>query len=192
MLFRSNTVPGSPLLSPPSDAPPQQKRKTDSVSLTTQPSPVTSVACLPGAAEASQASVYPAVRDTNTFGTKARDDHEQRTSLTTVTTSTQKGDSLVAMLLMLSLLLVLPAVVDLLCLPSLNPQNGTARRLLPSQPGRKRKANCGGTDEVQSRLSRAQNPVLIIHMFTVKHLLFTKTNASQQRTNQSFFSLFGL
>uniref|UniRef100_A0A672Z546 histone acetyltransferase n=1 Tax=Sphaeramia orbicularis TaxID=375764 RepID=A0A672Z546_9TELE len=27
------------------------------------------------------------------------------------------------------------------------PQNGTARRLIPSQPGRKRKANCGGTDE---------------------------------------------
>ncbi|KAG7484768.1 hypothetical protein MATL_G00053460 [Megalops atlanticus] len=25
--------------------------------------------------------------------------------------------------------------------------NGTARRLMPSQPGRKRKANCGGTDE---------------------------------------------
>uniref|UniRef100_A0A665U8W3 Histone acetyltransferase KAT5 n=1 Tax=Echeneis naucrates TaxID=173247 RepID=A0A665U8W3_ECHNA len=25
--------------------------------------------------------------------------------------------------------------------------NGTARRLIPSQPGRKRKANCGGTDE---------------------------------------------
>uniref|UniRef100_A0A8C5FTY9 Histone acetyltransferase KAT5 n=1 Tax=Gadus morhua TaxID=8049 RepID=A0A8C5FTY9_GADMO len=28
-----------------------------------------------------------------------------------------------------------------------SPQNGTARRLIPSQPGRKRKANCGGGDE---------------------------------------------
>ncbi|KAG5284071.1 hypothetical protein AALO_G00022660 [Alosa alosa] len=26
--------------------------------------------------------------------------------------------------------------------------NGTTRRLIPSQPGRKRKANCGGTDEI--------------------------------------------
>uniref|UniRef100_A0A665U9E9 Histone acetyltransferase KAT5 n=1 Tax=Echeneis naucrates TaxID=173247 RepID=A0A665U9E9_ECHNA len=31
--------------------------------------------------------------------------------------------------------------------PSLPSSNGTARRLIPSQPGRKRKANCGGTDE---------------------------------------------
>uniref|UniRef100_A0A7N6FM88 Histone acetyltransferase KAT5 n=1 Tax=Anabas testudineus TaxID=64144 RepID=A0A7N6FM88_ANATE len=31
-------------------------------------------------------------------------------------------------------------------LPTLQ-QNGTARRLIPAQPGRKRKANCGGTDE---------------------------------------------
>uniref|UniRef100_A0A3Q3MBR4 Histone acetyltransferase KAT5 n=1 Tax=Mastacembelus armatus TaxID=205130 RepID=A0A3Q3MBR4_9TELE len=30
---------------------------------------------------------------------------------------------------------------------SVFPANGTARRLIPSQPGRKRKANCGGTDE---------------------------------------------
>lgn len=33
-------------------------------------------------------------------------------------------------------------------LTSLTTQNGTARRLIPSQPGRKRKANCGGTDEM--------------------------------------------
>uniref|UniRef100_A0A672Z482 Histone acetyltransferase KAT5 n=1 Tax=Sphaeramia orbicularis TaxID=375764 RepID=A0A672Z482_9TELE len=31
--------------------------------------------------------------------------------------------------------------------PEREVQNGTARRLIPSQPGRKRKANCGGTDE---------------------------------------------
>uniref|UniRef100_A0A3Q0RRV5 Histone acetyltransferase KAT5 n=1 Tax=Amphilophus citrinellus TaxID=61819 RepID=A0A3Q0RRV5_AMPCI len=31
--------------------------------------------------------------------------------------------------------------------PSLPSSNGTARRLIPTQPGRKRKANCGGTDE---------------------------------------------
>uniref|UniRef100_A0A4W6BW49 Histone acetyltransferase KAT5 n=1 Tax=Lates calcarifer TaxID=8187 RepID=A0A4W6BW49_LATCA len=31
--------------------------------------------------------------------------------------------------------------------PSLPSSNGTARRLIPAQPGRKRKANCGGTDE---------------------------------------------
>uniref|UniRef100_A0A671YHS3 Histone acetyltransferase KAT5 n=1 Tax=Sparus aurata TaxID=8175 RepID=A0A671YHS3_SPAAU len=30
---------------------------------------------------------------------------------------------------------------------SVFPANGTARRLVPSQPGRKRKANCGGPDE---------------------------------------------
>uniref|UniRef100_A0A3B5AJE0 Histone acetyltransferase KAT5 n=1 Tax=Stegastes partitus TaxID=144197 RepID=A0A3B5AJE0_9TELE len=36
-----------------------------------------------------------------------------------------------------------PACYISLCLAA----NGTARRLIPSQPGRKRKANCGGTDE---------------------------------------------
>uniref|UniRef100_A0A8D3CHR7 Histone acetyltransferase KAT5 n=1 Tax=Scophthalmus maximus TaxID=52904 RepID=A0A8D3CHR7_SCOMX len=30
---------------------------------------------------------------------------------------------------------------------SMQQQNGNARRIIPSQPGRKRKANCGGTDE---------------------------------------------
>uniref|UniRef100_A0A674AWS4 Histone acetyltransferase KAT5 n=1 Tax=Salmo trutta TaxID=8032 RepID=A0A674AWS4_SALTR len=91
---------------------PTPKRKAESVSLATQVSPATPVPCLPGSIEASQASVYPAVRDTNTFNLKsnARDDHEQLTSLTT---------------------------------------NGTARRPMPNQPGRKRKQppNCGGTDE---------------------------------------------
>ncbi|KAM3601841.1 uncharacterized protein V6R79_019808 [Siganus canaliculatus] len=58
-------------------------------------------------AEAPQASVFPAVRESSTF--KSREDHEQLTSLTT---------------------------------------NGTARRLVPSQPGRKRKANCGPADEM--------------------------------------------
>ena len=63
-----------------------QKRKAESVSLATQVSPATPVPSLPGLAEASQVSVYPAVRDTNTFNLKsnAHDDHEQLTSLTTV------------------------------------------------------------------------------------------------------------
>ncbi|KAM3869325.1 histone acetyltransferase KAT5b [Diretmus argenteus] len=87
---------------------PTPKRKAESVSLATQASPATPVPSLPSSAEASQASVYPAVRDTNTFNPKSRDDHDQL-SLTT---------------------------------------NGTARRLIPSQPGRKRKANCGGADEM--------------------------------------------
>uniref|UniRef100_A0AAY5KXU8 Histone acetyltransferase KAT5 n=1 Tax=Esox lucius TaxID=8010 RepID=A0AAY5KXU8_ESOLU len=90
-----------------------QKRKAESVSLATQVSPATPVPSLPGSTEASQASVYPAARDTNTFTLKSssREDHEQLTSLTT---------------------------------------NGTARRPMPNQPGRKRKQppNCGGTDEI--------------------------------------------
>uniref|UniRef100_A0A7N8Y7K3 Histone acetyltransferase KAT5 n=1 Tax=Mastacembelus armatus TaxID=205130 RepID=A0A7N8Y7K3_9TELE len=85
---------------------PTPKRKVETVPLATQVSPATPVPSLPSSAEASQASVFPAVRETNTF--KSREDHEQLSSLTT---------------------------------------NGTARRLIPSQPGRKRKANCGGTDE---------------------------------------------
>ncbi|KAL7389811.1 hypothetical protein ABVT39_010075 [Epinephelus coioides] len=86
---------------------PTPKRKVETVPLATQVSPATPVPSLPSSAEASQASVFPAVRETNTF--KSREDHEQISSLTT---------------------------------------NGTARRLIPSQPGRKRKANCGGTDEM--------------------------------------------
>uniref|UniRef100_A0A3B5B7B9 Histone acetyltransferase KAT5 n=2 Tax=Stegastes partitus TaxID=144197 RepID=A0A3B5B7B9_9TELE len=86
---------------------PTPKRKVETVPLATQVPPATPVPSLPSSAEASQASVFPAVRETNTF--KAREDHEQLSSLTT---------------------------------------NGTARRLIPSQPGRKRKANCGGTDEM--------------------------------------------
>ncbi|XP_018547263.1 histone acetyltransferase KAT5 isoform X1 [Lates calcarifer] len=84
-----------------------KKRKVETVPLATQVSPATPVPSLPSSAEASQASVFPAVRDTNTF--KSREDHDQLASLTT---------------------------------------NGTARRLIPAQPGRKRKANCGGTDEM--------------------------------------------
>uniref|UniRef100_A0A672Z471 Histone acetyltransferase KAT5 n=1 Tax=Sphaeramia orbicularis TaxID=375764 RepID=A0A672Z471_9TELE len=87
---------------------PTPKRKVEPVPLAPQVSPVTPVPSLPSSAEASQAAVYPAARETSTF--KSREDHEQLTSLTT--------------------------------------QNGTARRLIPSQPGRKRKANCGGTDEM--------------------------------------------
>ncbi|KAM4726701.1 histone acetyltransferase KAT5 isoform 3-T3 [Anableps anableps] len=85
---------------------PTPKRKVESVPLVTQVPPVTPVPSLPSSAEASQAAVFPAVRETTTF--KSREDHEQLSSLTT---------------------------------------NGTARRLIPAQPGRKRKANCGVTDE---------------------------------------------
>ncbi|KAM6910844.1 histone acetyltransferase KAT5-like isoform 2-T2 [Lycodopsis pacificus] len=83
------------------------KRKVEAVPLATQLTPTTAVPSLPSSTEASQASVFPAVREPNTF--KSREDHEPISSLTT---------------------------------------NGTARRLIPSQPGRKRKANCGGTDEM--------------------------------------------
>ncbi len=59
-----------------------QKRKVETVPLATQVSPATPVPSLPSSAEASQASVFPAVRETNTF--KAREDHDQLSSLTTV------------------------------------------------------------------------------------------------------------
>ncbi|XP_035808708.2 histone acetyltransferase KAT5 isoform X5 [Amphiprion ocellaris] len=97
-----NGLPGSRPSSPEREV----KRKVETVPLATQVPPATPVPSLPSSAEASQASVFPAVRETTTF--KAREDHEQISSLTT---------------------------------------NGTARRLIPPQPGRKRKANCGGTDE---------------------------------------------
>ncbi|KAF4113669.1 histone acetyltransferase KAT5b isoform X1 [Onychostoma macrolepis] len=86
---------------------PTPKRKAESVSLAAQVTAATPVPSLPSSAEASQASVYPAMRDPS-FSSKSREEHEQLTSLTT---------------------------------------NGTTRRLIPSQPGRKRK-NCGGTDEM--------------------------------------------
>ncbi|XP_061595330.1 histone acetyltransferase KAT5 isoform X2 [Cololabis saira] len=84
-----------------------KKRKVDTVPLATQVAPATPVPSLPSSTEASQAAVFPSVRETNTF--KSREDHEPLSSLTT---------------------------------------NGTARRLIPPQPGRKRKANCGGADEM--------------------------------------------
>ncbi|XP_034096452.1 histone acetyltransferase KAT5 isoform X3 [Gymnodraco acuticeps] len=37
-------------------------------------------------------------------------------------------------------------------------KNGTARRLIPPQPGRKRKANCGGADEMIKVLQYNNNP----------------------------------
>ncbi|KAM9728804.1 histone acetyltransferase KAT5-like isoform 2-T2 [Menidia menidia] len=86
---------------------PTPKRKVETVPLVPQVPPAPPVPSIPSSAEASQAAVFPAIRETNTF--KAREDHDQLTSLTT---------------------------------------NGTARRLIPAQPGRKRKANCGGTDEM--------------------------------------------
>ncbi|XP_054899835.1 histone acetyltransferase KAT5-like isoform X1 [Poeciliopsis prolifica] len=86
---------------------PTPKRKVESVPLVMQVPPVTPVPSIPTSAEASQAAVFPAVRETTTF--KSREDHEPLSSLTT---------------------------------------NGTARRLIPAQPGRKRKANCGVPDEM--------------------------------------------
>ncbi|XP_047462291.1 histone acetyltransferase KAT5 isoform X1 [Mugil cephalus] len=86
---------------------PVQKRKVETVPVATQVPPAAPVPSLPSSAEATQAAVFPAVRETNTF--KAREEHEPISSLTT---------------------------------------NGTARRLIPAQSGRKRKANCGGTDEM--------------------------------------------
>lgn len=59
-----------------------QKRKVEPVPLATQVSPATPVPSLPSSAEASQASVFPVVRETTTF--KAREEHEQLSSLTTV------------------------------------------------------------------------------------------------------------
>ncbi|XP_047462293.1 histone acetyltransferase KAT5 isoform X3 [Mugil cephalus] len=82
-------------------------RKVETVPVATQVPPAAPVPSLPSSAEATQAAVFPAVRETNTF--KAREEHEPISSLTT---------------------------------------NGTARRLIPAQSGRKRKANCGGTDEM--------------------------------------------
>ncbi|XP_072302390.1 histone acetyltransferase KAT5-like isoform X1 [Eucyclogobius newberryi] len=88
---------------------PAPKRKAEPPApLAPQVSPAPPVPSLPSSAEASQAAVYPAARESTTF--KSREDHEQLTSLTT---------------------------------------NGTAaRRVIPPQPGRKRKANCGGADEM--------------------------------------------
>lgn len=59
-----------------------QKRKVEPVPLATQVSPATPVPSLPSSAEATQAAVFPAVRETNTF--KTREDHDQLSSLTTV------------------------------------------------------------------------------------------------------------
>ncbi|KAF7205827.1 histone acetyltransferase KAT5 isoform X4 [Nothobranchius furzeri] len=91
-----------------------EKRKAETVPVATQVPPAPPVPSLPSSTEASQAAVFPAVREAttptlNTF--KAREDHEQLSSLTTQ-------------------------------------QNGTARRLIPPQPGRKRKANCEGANEM--------------------------------------------
>uniref|UniRef100_A0AAV2J7K1 Histone acetyltransferase KAT5 n=1 Tax=Knipowitschia caucasica TaxID=637954 RepID=A0AAV2J7K1_KNICA len=88
---------------------PAPKRKAEPPApLAPQVSPAPPVPSLPSSAEASQAAVYPAARESTTF--KSREDHEQLSSLTT---------------------------------------NGTtARRLIPPPAGRKRKANCGGTDEM--------------------------------------------
>uniref|UniRef100_A0A673LG49 Histone acetyltransferase KAT5 n=1 Tax=Sinocyclocheilus rhinocerous TaxID=307959 RepID=A0A673LG49_9TELE len=62
---------------------PTPKRKAESVSLATQVTAATPVPSLPSSAEASQASVYPTMRDSS-FSIKSRDEHEPLTSLTTV------------------------------------------------------------------------------------------------------------
>uniref|UniRef100_A0A3Q3WUA1 Histone acetyltransferase KAT5 n=1 Tax=Mola mola TaxID=94237 RepID=A0A3Q3WUA1_MOLML len=61
---------------------PLQKRKVETVPLATQVSSATPVPSLPSSAEASQASVFPVVREANTF--KTREDHDQLSSLTTM------------------------------------------------------------------------------------------------------------
>ncbi|XP_066513727.1 histone acetyltransferase KAT5b isoform X2 [Hoplias malabaricus] len=66
---------------------PTPKRKAESVSLASQVTAATSVPSLPSSAEATQAPVYPAVREN--FSTKSRDD-EQLTSITTVTNGTAR------------------------------------------------------------------------------------------------------
>ncbi|CAN9501462.1 unnamed protein product [Ophioblennius macclurei] len=87
---------------------PTPKRKVEPVPAPAQVSPAAPVTTLSTPAEAPQAAVFPAVRETTPF--KSRDqDHDQLASLTT---------------------------------------NGNARRIIPAQPGRKRKANCGGADEM--------------------------------------------
>ncbi|XP_016331720.1 histone acetyltransferase KAT5-like isoform X2 [Sinocyclocheilus anshuiensis] len=79
-------LPGSRPSSPERDV----KRKAESVSLATQVTAATPVPSLPGSAEASQASVYPTMRDSS-FSIKSRDEHEPLTSLTTNgTTSIQR------------------------------------------------------------------------------------------------------
>ncbi|KTF91970.1 hypothetical protein cypCar_00038681 [Cyprinus carpio] len=72
-------LPGSRPSSPERDV----KRKAESVSLATQVTAVTPVPSLPSSAEASQASVYPAMRDSS-FSIKSRDEHEPLASLTTM------------------------------------------------------------------------------------------------------------
>lgn len=59
-----------------------QKRKVETVPVATQVPPAAPVPSLPSSAEATQAAVFPAVRETTTF--KAREEHEPITSLTTV------------------------------------------------------------------------------------------------------------
>ncbi|XP_016137189.1 histone acetyltransferase KAT5-like isoform X2 [Sinocyclocheilus grahami] len=69
---------------------PTPKRKAESISLATQVTAATPVPSLPSSAEASQASVYPTMRDSS-FSIKSRDEHEPLTSLTTNgTTSIQR------------------------------------------------------------------------------------------------------
>ena len=59
-----------------------QKRKVEPVPLAPQVPPATPVPSLPSSTEASQAAVFPVVRETNTF--KAREDHDPLASVTTV------------------------------------------------------------------------------------------------------------
>lgn len=97
--------------------------------------PVIPVPSLPSSAEATQAAVFPAVRETPTF--KSREDHE----LTTVKKILLNSLSFVFFSFLL--------FANEYLLMSYSQQNGNARRLIPAPPGRKRKANCGGTDEVR-------------------------------------------
>ncbi|MGH0189477.1 UNVERIFIED_CONTAM: hypothetical protein FKN15_035405 [Acipenser sinensis] len=139
------------------------KRKVEPVSLVTQVSPATPVASLPASTETTQASVYPLVRDAG-FTPKsaagraeAREDHEQLATLATVRTqlpdrpqTTNRREDVDEAKQHVHLFCC--TILDECCYVGFTPflffQNGTARRPIPSQPGRKRKASCLGTDEI--------------------------------------------
>lgn len=122
---------------------------------------VTPVPSLPSSAEASQASVYPPIRE-NSFSIKSRDEHEPLTTLTTVRNYLKKIfffkkcffiHNNIPLLVFLNFFEYhLTFKHFFISFDSSTWQNGTTsiqRHLIPPQPGRKRKT-CGGTDEVSA------------------------------------------
>ncbi|XP_069036401.1 histone acetyltransferase KAT5 isoform X2 [Lepisosteus oculatus] len=130
-----NGLPGSRPSSPERDV----KRKVESVPLATQVSPATPVPSLPSSAETTQASVYPA--STFTPKSSGREEHEQLGSLATVSPQPRLPEGEGWLQQRATGGSVSAAYVQA-------EQNGTSRRLIASQPGRKRKANCVGTEEI--------------------------------------------